>query len=118
MKEILADPKLIAACGLYCGACRSYLKGRCPGCRDNLKATWCKVRTCCGNHTYTTCADCLDFADPKACKTFDNFIAKVFGLLFNSNRRACIVAIREHGKEAFAASMTKRRRPSLPRSEA
>jgi len=32
MKEIIADEKLVAKCGLYCGACGAYLKGRCPGC--------------------------------------------------------------------------------------
>ena len=47
MKEIISDPKLVAFCGLYCGACKAYLKERCPGCHDNEKATWCKVRTCC-----------------------------------------------------------------------
>jgi hypothetical protein len=26
MKEIVADSKLVAYCGLYCGACKSYLK--------------------------------------------------------------------------------------------
>ena len=43
MKEIVADPKLVAYCGLYCGACGAYLRGRCPGCIENYKATWCKV---------------------------------------------------------------------------
>ena len=54
------EPKaeLVARCGLYCGACGSYLKGRCPGCRENVKATWCKVRACCGEHSYASCADC------------------------------------------------------------
>lgn len=29
MKNIKADKQLIAACGLYCGACRKYLAGKC-----------------------------------------------------------------------------------------
>lgn len=40
MKEIEADKNLIAACGLYCGACRKYLSAKCYGCHNNEKATW------------------------------------------------------------------------------
>ena len=28
----------VAACGLYCGACRKFVKGQCPGCKANTKA--------------------------------------------------------------------------------
>lgn len=28
-RELTADSRLVARCGLYCGACRAYLKGRC-----------------------------------------------------------------------------------------
>ncbi len=31
MKEIVSDPKLVAYCGLYCGACKRYLQEKCPG---------------------------------------------------------------------------------------
>lgn len=34
----------VAYCGLYCGACQSYTKGKCPGCDANEKATWCEIR--------------------------------------------------------------------------
>jgi len=44
MKEIAADKDLVACCGLYCGACGAYLKGRCPGCRENSKACVLKIR--------------------------------------------------------------------------
>lgn len=46
-KTITASVERIAACGLYCGACRKYLKGKCLGCRQNDKAAWCKIRQCC-----------------------------------------------------------------------
>lgn len=46
MKNIESDKELIAACGLYCGACRKYLAEKCPGCRLNEKAAWCKIRSC------------------------------------------------------------------------
>ena len=45
-KQIVVDKKLIAKCGLYCGACNSYITGKCPGCNENVKATWCKIRNC------------------------------------------------------------------------
>lgn len=41
-KTITASTDHIAACGLYCGACRKYLNDKCPGCRQNDRATWCK----------------------------------------------------------------------------
>ncbi len=115
MRQLVADANLVARCGLYCGACRSYLKGKCPGCHDNAKAKWCKVRSCCMEHSYDTCADCEKHADPKECALFNNAIAKVFGLLFNSNRQACIFKIKELGTEGFANHMTELKRQSLPR---
>jgi hypothetical protein len=115
MKEIAADKTLIAFCGLYCGACKSYLKGRCPGCAENKKAGWCGVRKCCIEHGYSSCADCGGFADPAACRKFNNFISKAFGLLFNSDRCACVMKIRELGPEGYATFMTGKKRQSIPR---
>ncbi|MHA1491694.1 MAG: hypothetical protein ACTSRI_18815 [Promethearchaeota archaeon] len=43
----------ISYCGLYCGACPSYQKKTCLGCRSNnkkqsRKSKWsCKIRKCC-----------------------------------------------------------------------
>ncbi len=115
MKEITVDKELVAYCGLYCGACRAYLKGRCPGCHENTKATWCKVRTCCGDHAYATCAECEEFTNPNDCRMFNNFIGKVIGVLLNSNRQACVLKVRELGLEGFAAFMAERKRQTLPR---
>lgn len=114
---VALEPKaeLIAHCGLYCGACGSYLKGRCPGCRENAKASWCKVRTCCQAQAYASCADCSEHADPASCRRFDNVISRVFGLVFNSSRRACVLKIRELGPQGYAAFMAGQRRQSLPR---
>ena len=118
MKEITATKDLVARCGLYCGACGAYRNERCPGCHENAKATWCKIRSCCGEHGYETCADCKDFSDPNDCGRFNNLVSKFFGLLFGSNRRACVLKIRELGAEDFATLMTEKKRPSLPRSGA
>ena len=103
MKAIEANPQLIASCGLYCGACRKYLTDKCPGCHRNEKASWCKIRKCVSKHGYNTCAECATAVEE--CKTYSNFISKVFALLFNSDRPACIRYIKEHGEKAFAEEM-------------
>jgi hypothetical protein len=117
-REIKLDPALVAYCGLYCGACGAYLKGRCPGCHENVKAKWCKIRACCGEHSYTTCAECREFTDPNDCRMFNNLIAKVMGVVLNSNRQACVLKLRELGLDDFAALMTENKRQSLPRFNA
>jgi len=115
VKEIIADPKMIACCGLYCGACRKYRQEKCPGCAGNVKASWCGIRTCVAEHGYTTCADCKEFPDPNNCRKFNNFFSKVFGLMFNSNRQSCILKIRELGLENYAEYMKEKGLQSLPR---
>jgi len=115
MEAIRSDPKLIARCGLYCGSCRRFVKGSCPGCAQNSRASWCKVRTCCQEHGYASCAECETHPDPRTCKKFDNAIAKLFGLFFNSNRAACVDMIREIGPVGYAEFMALRRLQSLPR---
>ena len=62
-----------------------------------------------------TCAECDAFVDPKACETFNNFIARVFGFIFRSDRAACVRQIREKGVEEHARIMAERKRQSLPR---
>ena len=115
MREIVSNPELVAYCGLYCGACRAYLKERCPGCHDNQKATWCKIRLCCMENEYSSCADCKEFTDPMDCKLFNNFMSKLFSFVFRSNRSACIAQIRKIGIQAHADSMADLKRHSIKR---
>jgi hypothetical protein len=105
MKPIVSDANLVAYCGLYCGACGAYRRGRCPGCHENKKATWCKVRTCCIENRYSSCAQCASVTDPRDCRKFNNFISKLFGLIFRSDRRACIAQIRDKGLQGHAELM-------------
>lgn len=104
---------LIAACGLYCGSCRKFLAGKCPGCRQNKKASWCKIRLCCADSGFKTCAKCSK--DVKDCKVFSNFIGKVFSLLFNSDRPACVRYIKTHGEKAYAEEMAKSGKMTMKR---
>jgi hypothetical protein len=115
MKPIVADPNLVAYCGLYCGACRAYLKGRCPGCHENRRAGWCKVRACCQRNRYASCADCTPFTDPSQCRLFNNPVARLFGLVFRSDRAACVRQIRTLGLEGHAQDMAARQRHTIRR---
>ena len=114
MRELVADRNLVAFCGLYCGACGAYLHQRCPGCREKTNASWCKVRGCCMDKGHLTCADCAEPCAPSECRKFNNVISKVFGLIFRSDRAACIALIRGVGLDAFADEMALRRVQSLP----
>lgn len=105
LSTIASDPALVAHCGLYCGACRKYLKGNCPGCHLNEKASWCKVRSCCQESGIATCAECKIHADLHDCRYFHNFISRILGFVLRSDRFACIDRIGTIGPEAFAAEM-------------
>ncbi len=115
MAEPESNQGLVAACGLYCGACGAFLKGKCRGCRENAKAAWCKVRSCCLGKNIRSCADCGEFNDPKACKKFNNIISKIFGLVFGSDRPACIALIREKGYGGYSSYMAGKKQHSLKR---
>jgi len=115
MKDIISNTDLVAYCGLYCGACGSYLKDRCPGCHQNEKATWCKVRTCCKEHQYSSCAECKDFTDPRACRKFNNAISKVIGFVLRSDRPACIMQIKALGIQGHANAMADQRIQTIRR---
>ena len=106
MKQIQKNAELVAACGLYCGACWAFLKERCPGCKENVKAAWCKIRTCCLDNKYATCASCAEFTNVNDCRKFNNIFSKFFAFVFRSNRKACIEQIRAKGLSSHAEIMT------------
>ena len=114
-REVKADKTLVAYCGLYCGACRSYLKGSCPGCHENSKASWCQIRACCAEHNYQSCADCKQYPDAADCAHFKGLMPALMALLFNSNRPADVRKIRELGLDGYAAFMAERKLQTLPR---
>lgn len=117
MREVAINPSLVAYCGLYCGACGAYLKEKCPGCHDNAKATWCEIRKCVSQKRWDSCAQCTEFADVNDCRKFNNFMSKMFGLVFGSDRKACIDQIKRVGVRGHAEEMAKLRRQSLKRGK-
>lgn len=96
--------KKISACGLYCGECRAFKKGKCPGCSLKTDATWCKVRTCCKEHNWISCAECTE-TGIDACKKYNNFMTSFFKFVFRSDRHGCIRRIQKIGYENFAIEM-------------
>lgn len=115
MRDISVNPDLVAFCGLYCGACKSYLNEKCQGCHENTKASWCTVRTCCREKNISSCAECAEYSDVKACKKFNNAFSRIFGVLFNSDRAACIQQIKTVGLQDHADLMTKRKAHTIKR---
>jgi hypothetical protein len=116
MKSIIADQSLVAFCGLYCGACGKYLKGKCVGCHENNKAGWCSVRACNIQNNYQSCADCKEFTNPMDCKKFNNFFSKVFALILKSDRAACIAKIKAEGYSGFSVFMAEHKQQTIKRN--
>lgn len=115
MSNVPVKSELVACCGLYCGACRSYLKGKCKGCRENSKASWCKVRSCCSERQIKTCADCADYPDPRKCRKFNNIMSKLFGVVFKSDRAACIAQIKQVDLDGHARIMAEMKAHTIKR---
>jgi hypothetical protein len=113
VQAIPVDSALVAYCGLYCGACSRYRKGKCPGCHYNAKATWCKIRSCNIEHGYQSCADCAEYADPHHCTKFHNLFSKAIGFVLRSDRRACVYQIKEKGLDGHAQAMAELGRVSI-----
>ena len=117
MNDISVNTELVSYCGLYCGSCSKYIKGKCEGCAKNEKATWCKIRKCCIEKGISFCAQCDAYSDLKDCKMFDNFVARMFEFVFKSDRKAGIKMIKETGYEDFAKFMTENKLVSMKKSK-
>jgi hypothetical protein len=118
MREIPDRVELVACCGLYCGACRAYLRKKCDGCLTNERAAWCKIRKCCLENHLSSCAECAEVADPRRCQKFTNLISKLFAFVFRSDRAACIDQIRRLGRLEHAKSMASQKLQSIRRGRA
>jgi hypothetical protein len=116
-KSVNKDLKLIAACGLYCGNCGKFRKGRCPGCISNSRAAWCKIRNCCLEKGIENCSCCKEFSNQKECNKYNNFVARVFEFVFFTDRTLCIEKLRSEGAEKFVEMMEENGWISMPKSK-
>lgn len=93
---------ILAYCGLVCSNCGAYKKGRCHSCHSEKPMYRnCPVKKCALERGYITCADCADFENLKDCKKLNNFISKIFDLIFRTDRIGNLDRIREVGVEQF-----------------
>ena len=103
--EDSSEAVVLAHCGLLCSRCGMFARGKCKGCHSekpmNKHCGDCGVKRCCVEHGYATCAECGDFPDLKQCRKLNNFISKVFGFIFRTNRIANLYRIREISLESF-----------------
>lgn len=104
------DTNMVSYCGFYCGACPTLLKGKCEGCKgDSVKCAVgykaCKIRPCCIENNYSSCADCKEYDSVKECKKYNPVLINFFQFLFRSSRRKGIEMISEKGETEFAKYM-------------
>jgi len=109
--EQMADnEQLIGYCGIYCKKCPSFMSGKCDGCRGNsakcaVLYKKCKVRPCCIENGFYTCADCTIFASTKECKKYNPLFLKILSRIEGSNRSKGIEMIKSKGQAEFVAFM-------------
>ncbi len=99
---------LVSACGIYCGACHRFKKGKCPGCAENHAASWCKIRVCTKERGYVTCAECQEVSNANNCSKFNTFVSKIFSFLFRSDRVASLRLISKVGVAQYAEIMAEK----------
>jgi hypothetical protein len=104
MTKKIIDENLVSPCGFYCGVCKSFLKNKCKGCSTNT-SSWarkCKVRKCCSENDYTTCAECQQYEHVNECKKLNSNFVKFFSVFVGYDRPGGINEIRRMGKSKFA----------------
>lgn len=93
----------IGCCGAYCFTCRAYREQACKGCkigydngeRDVSKAK-CKIKVCCINRFFQSCADCGEY---ETCRILNDFYGKT-GYKYGKYKQATEY-IRQYGYDNF-----------------
>ena len=109
-KQMTDNEQLICYCGLYCKYCPAFTTGKCDGCRVNSAKTAvyykkCKVKPCCVENGFFTCADCTIYASTKECKKYNPLLLKIQSWIGSVNRSKCIEMIKEKGCAELSAFM-------------
>jgi hypothetical protein len=70
----------VGCCGAYCGTCRAYKDNTCLGCKigyqdgnRDISRAKCKIKICCIEKGYLSCADCSDY---NSCTIIQSFLGK------------------------------------------
>ena len=93
---------IVGYCGLVCTNCWAYRKKKCRGCySEQPMYKNCPVKQCCIEKSYTTCAECIDYSDLKKCKKLNNYVAKIVGFIFKTNKIDNLKKIRQIGLKEF-----------------
>ena len=101
---------LVAHCGLVCSDCGAFKKGKCPGCLSEKPLNRnCKIKACNYENGYRTCADCREFERFEDCGKLNNFISKIFKLVFRSDRMGQLYNIRESGLKSLGGESESKR---------
>ena len=114
MRAVVMDTRLIAACGMYCGGCQSYINEKCPGCHARGKTLLCQVRGCCRDRGIHSCGDCSEFGDPSDCGTLDNLFTRITNRVRNTDRIECVRKIQDVGPESYAKFMAWKGKRAIP----
>ena len=95
----------VGCCGAYCGTCRPLRDGCCRGCKlgyrtgaRDLSSARCRMKVCCLNKGFETCADCPEF---DSCEVVQGFFGKN-GYKYRKYREASEF-IRTYGYAEFVA---------------
>lgn len=111
-KDIALDDNLISYCGLYCGACPRFIKGKCEGCKEN-NPSWCKVKPCNIDNNYTSCADCREYESVSECKKFNPLFIRLGEFVSRTSRKAGIQFIKDKGRLEFMNYMAENKLVSI-----
>jgi hypothetical protein len=96
------EKQLVAYCGLYCGSCGAYQRGKCEACKPGGGFSACKIRICCEEKNYETCAECNYF---ETCTILNSFTSRIFGVIFRKDRKGNLCRIKEIGVEKWVKEM-------------
>ncbi len=101
-RKVMSGEAIIAYCGLVCSECGQFKRQKCQGCHSEQPMyKGCRVKKCAMDKGISTCADCVEFSDLKRCGKLNNFISKIFGLIFRTDRLGNLECIRGCGLEKF-----------------
>ena len=116
-QQTTPDTRLIAYCGLYCANCSKFNKGKCPGCAENEKMSWCKIRKCCIEKEIANCSGCEEYIYPNDCSKYDTFISRTIELFSSTDRSLCINYLRKNSAEEFVVLMKEKGAVSMPKKK-